>query len=221
MTELEASIDAALRRLFEPPPRGALDAIVDRAVQRFRPAEEAAPAGVLRRHRHRRLAAAAAIAAAVLGGWQIWRAVGPPSRPPAAYRHQPWRSLETVYHDTVAAGFDPGWVCADDREFALTFRSLHHQGLLLADTPPGVETVGLAYCNSITPRTVCILARVGGEPVIVFVDRVERDAGQPPPPAGLNLFRRQIGRLVLYELSPIAEPSVLPWFSDPHQEVRP
>jgi hypothetical protein len=215
MTELEQSIDAALRRLFEPPPQAGLDAIADRAFAQIRAASD------LRRRGVRWLAAAAAIAAACVGTWQIWRAVGPPSRPPAAYRQQPWRSLETVYRDTVAAGFEPRWVCADDREFALTFRSLHHQGLVLADTPPSIEAVGLSYCNSITPGTIGVLVRVDGKPVVVFVDRVERDAGQPRPPEGLNLFRRQIGRLVLYELSPLQEPSVLPWFRDPDEENRP
>jgi hypothetical protein len=125
-----------------------------------------------------------------------------------------------VYGDTVAAGFEPAWVCADDREFALTFKSLHHQGLLLADPPPQIETLGLLYCNSITHRTIGVLFRVDGKPVIVFVDQVERDAVQPRPFVGLNVFRRQIGRLVLYELSPLAEPSVLPLFYDPDVENR-
>lgn len=215
MTELDPSIDAALRRLFEPPPPAALDAIADRILGRLR-------FPVVRRGRGvRRLAAAAAIVGAVLGTWQIWQVVGPPGRPSGGYRQLPWRSLDAVYRDTVAAGFEPGWVCADDREFALTFRSLHHQGLVLSGMPPQVEPVGLLYCNSITPRTIGVLVRVGGEPVIVFVDRVERDATQPRPPPGLNLFRRQVGRLVLYELSPLREPSVLPWFRDPDEEIRP
>jgi hypothetical protein len=215
MTELEQSIDASLRRLFDPPSQAGLDAIADRALGHFRPARG------LRHHGVRRLAAAAAIAGACVGGWQIWQAVGPASRPPSAYRQQAWRSLETVYRDSVASGFEPGWVCADDREFALTFGSLHHQGLVLTDTPPRIEVLGLLYCNSITPRTIGVLVRADGKPVIVFVDRAERDAGQPRPPQGLNLCRGQIGRLVLYELSPLPEASVLPWFRDPDEEIRP
>ena len=214
MAEVEQLIDASLRRLFVPPAQPVLDRIVDRAVERIRPAVRPGFRSI------RRLAAAAAIAAALVGGWQIWRAVGPGAGAPAAYRHQPWRSLDTVYRDTVAGGFEPAWVCADDREFTLTFRSVHHQGLLLAETPPHIAAVGLSYCNSITPRTICVMARVHGEPVIVFVDGVERDTGQTHPSGGLNVFRRQIGRLVLYELSPLAEPSVLPLFYDPDVENR-
>ena len=216
MAEVEQLIDASLRRMFVPPAQPVLDRIVDQVVAQIRPAVRP----TIRVRGIRRLAAAAAIAAGLVGGWQVWRVAGPGAGAPAAYRHQPWRSLDTVYRDTVASGFEPGWVCADDREFVLTFKSLHHQGLVLADTPPRFEAVGLLYCNSITPRTIGVLLRVEGRPVIVFVDRVERDTVQPKPSAGINVFRRQIGRLVLYELSPLSEPLVLPLFHDPEVENR-
>jgi len=179
MAEVEQLIDASLRQLFVPPAQSVLDRIVDRAVEQFRPAVRPK----YRIRGIRRLAAAAAIAAGIVGGWQVWRVVGPGAGAPAAYRHQPWRSLE-------------------------------------ADTPPRFEAVGLLYCNSITPRTIGVLVRVEDQPVIVFVDRVERDTGQPHVSEGLNVFRRQIGRLVLYELSPLAEPSVIPLFHDPDVENR-
>jgi hypothetical protein len=140
-----------------------------------------------------------------------------PNRPGGIYQSQPWRAMQTVYHDLVSEGFQPLWVCKDDQEFADSFRSVYHQALLLAEMPPSTTTLGLSYCNTLTARTTCLLATVGGEPVVVFVDRIERDHPQPVP-EGLRLHRREIDRLVLYELSTLEEPAVLPWFFNPDRD---
>ena len=174
---------------------------------------QAASAPPPARHRFGRLAVAAAVAGGLVGVWLIAQNVTSP-RPGGGYQSQPWRAMQTVYHDLVTEGFEPLWVCKDDQEFADSFRSTYHQGLLLTEMPPGTTTLGLSYCNSLTARTTCLLATAGGEPVVVFVDRIERDQPQSAP-EGLHLHRRQIDRLVLYELSPLEEPAVLPWFFNP------
>ena len=76
--------------------------------------------------------------------------------------------------------------------------------------------MGLAYPNTITPRTIALLARVHSEEVVVFVDRVRADPGQSlPQGSGLNLHRRRVGKLVLYELSRLDRPFLLDLFYQP------
>ncbi len=202
---LDRRIDEALRRLIRPPSEDRLRAIAEDAVRKV--------ASTRRRPsvRRRGLAVAAAVVFAVGGGWQLYQALRPAASPGGTYQRQPWRSLHQVYGDWLVDGFRPAWVCADEREFAASFRSVLDQGLRLGELPAGTTVLGLSYCHSITPQTTCLLARADGRPVVVFVDRLERDTPQPDPP-GLRLFRRQVGQLVLYELTPLEEAAVLPSF---------
>lgn len=211
VTESYPGLDERLRRLVQPPPEDRLAEIARRAIIATSP--------TLRRRGRtpvlRRLAVAAAVAACVAGAWLIGDSLRQPGpSQPGGYTPEPWRSRETAYNDWVAEGFRPMWVCADDQEFIDTFRAAYHQGLLLGTLPPGTTALGLSYCNNISARTTCLLADTDGTPVVVFVDRVEADHPQPQP-EGLYLHRRRIGRLVLYELSPLEHPAVLPWFINP------
>jgi hypothetical protein len=74
---------------------------------------------------------------------------------------------------------------------------------------------GLAYLGGMSPHTTAMLARVDQSPVLVFVDRLERDQPQamPEPSSGLRLFRKQLGELVLYELTPLTAPRVMDFLS--------
>jgi hypothetical protein len=215
-TASNRALDERLRRLMQPPSQERLAAIADRAIHAVSPIRATRRSTPLLR----KLVAAAAVAAAVVGVWLIDQSLRPPgSSPPGAYTPEPWRSLETAYNDWLADGFEPMWVCADDREFIDTFRTTYQQGLLLGSLPQGTTALGLTYCNSISSRTTCLLATVDGIPVAIFVDRVERDHPQPQP-EGLHLHRRRIDRLVLYELSPVEQPAVLPWFTNPDDGDR-
>ncbi len=209
--EHQQAIDAALKRLVSPPSEEQLNLIAERADEAGR--RRISP-GRGWRVVARRLAVAAALAGGTFGAWQIWDFVRPGSHSANPYVQQPWRSFETVYRDKIADGFQPAWVCKDDKEFADSFWAIHRQRLLLGELPEGTKALGLAYSNSITPRTSYLLAQASGERLIVFVDRIERDTQQPAP-AGLHLFRRQIGKLVLYELSPLDEAALLDRFYDP------
>ncbi len=127
-----------------------------------------------------------------------------------------WRSLAAIYQDEITSGFEPAWVCKDDQEFSDTFFDLYRQRLLLKPLPEGVAALGLAYGNSISQRTTYLLAEAENEPIVVFIDRAERDAGQSiESDTGLHLFERRIGDLILYELSPFTEPRLLESFYDP------
>ncbi|MHC4428114.1 MAG: hypothetical protein ACYS0D_05860, partial [Planctomycetota bacterium] len=70
--------------------------------------------------------------------------------------------------------------------------------------------------NTLSPKTVYLLGRARGQPVMVFVDRVEQDRpSTPPPETPLRRWRKRIGKLVLYEVSPLEEPVFLNLFYDP------
>lgn len=228
---LDERIDAVLRQRFAPPPAGQLRSLLEtlptppgvtingigaRPVRL--PVEGSAPARrVLRGPGRARWAAAAALVLAALGAWLIWGVLGRPANP----GYGPWRSFETVYRDAVAGGFRPDWVCRTDREFQDTFWNHYRQRLLLETPPPRIETLGLSYCRSMSPQTVCLLARVQGRDVMVFVDRIERDPDRTAADeAGLHLFRRRIGRLVLYEMTPLEQPFVLDLLHDPGDNGR-
>ncbi|MBI4717543.1 MAG: hypothetical protein HY763_07045 [Planctomycetes bacterium] len=220
--ECQARIDEALKRLYTPSAAGApalaslrAASTNGRAATTLRSplsaARRARPAPALRRG----LAVAAAVAFCSLAGWQVWCFV----RPAAvvdAYAAQAWRSMDTVYRDEVSSGLKPSWVCKDNEEFARSFEKRFGQPLYLAPPPSGVTVAGLSYCNTITRRTMHLLARVNGSPVMVFADSVPDDTRPSLPPGqGLRLFRREIGKVVLYEVTPLSEPRVLDLFYDP------
>ncbi|HVU88997.1 MAG TPA: hypothetical protein VHD36_16855 [Pirellulales bacterium] len=162
------------------------------------------------RPRRRRLPLAAAAVAAVVA-WAIlgWQFFSPANRPPV---YNPRLPVATIYNTRVAEGFKPTWVCEDDHIFASTFKERQGQGLLLATMPPGSGMVGLAYCGGMSRYTTTMLARVDGKPVMVFVDRKENEEDgviPPSPDSGLHLFQKELGNLVLYEVTPFDEPRVM------------
>ena len=115
------AIDSALKRVIGPPPQVRLNPAPDTAA----PARP--PAGAGWRLVAKRLAVAAALAGGVFGAWQIYSVLRPDS---GGYQPMAWRTLEAVYRDEVESGFEPGWVCENDEEFADSFRRSLRQRLL-------------------------------------------------------------------------------------------
>lgn len=198
--ELQGRIDESLRRSFAPskPPAELLSRLSDAAgVQ-----PPAKP-----RSRWLKIAAVAIAATIVWAvvGWQFF--AGRFKTP----NYDPNTPLETIYATSVADGFKPKWVCDDPHEFASTFQTRQGQPLLLADLPPGTKMAGLAYFGGLSRYTTAMLARVDGQPVLVFVDKASADThpAEPSATSGLHLFRKELGPLVLYELTPLDHPSVM------------
>ena len=199
--ERNRQIEAALRRSFSPtgPPVALLAKLRDAA-----PSEPIAG----RLPNRRGVLIAASMAATVVWGMLAWKYLG--NRAPVPI-YDPNMPLASIYETTIAEGFKPAWVCEDDREFASTFQKRQGQGLLLAKLPDGSKMEGLTYVGGMSRYTTTMLARVDGLPVMVFVDRAEAD----PHPAlscgseELHLFRKELGPLVLYELTPLDQPRVM------------
>ncbi len=137
--------------------------------------------------------------------------------------------LERTYSNFESTGFTPEWVCETDEEFAAVVRDRLGQPMLVdvgigagtgvGDDPPAIELLGWAYTEDtsgygdtiISDDSMILLTRVQGQGVLVIVDRVE-DEREPMTigeTLGLSLFRRVLGDLVLYEVTPRDGPSVL------------
>lgn len=210
-------LDESLARYAAPPDaKAVLAAAMKRAAQNgaARPDEDgaaapAAPEPPAAIPMWRRLAIAAVLLLGLIGSWQIYGLLT--GGPDGTYPVGPHRTMAEAYRHTVEEGFTSKWVCRDDREFALVF--LDQFGDMLSmnfPLPTGVEALGLKYFDAISPRTISMLARVEGEPVMVFVDRLERDHDTVRDvPPGLTLHRRELGALVLYEITPHEEPTVI------------
>ncbi len=210
--KIQKEIDQAFRRLFQPPSAKEVPVVITD----LRESEPYTLPPTTKRDWGavpRRLAVAAALVAGLFGSWLIWNAVGPKG----SGGYGEWRSFETVYADAVANDMKPEWTCDTEPEFADSIRNHFGQAAVIPfELPDGMVALGLAYGNSISRRTVYLLAEVNDQPVIVFIDRVEADQGPTvDESSGLNLFKRRLGRLVLYELSPLEKPALLQLFYDP------
>lgn len=145
------------------------------------------------------LAAAAAVLLAVAGVY--WFAI----REPAV-------RLGPVYRGQVAAGFIPRQVCTTRDEFAAWMKRNYGQPLAPAEPHEGVEFVGWSYGKAVSENSGFLLARVKGKEVLVVMEHAVRDregkieSGEP----GLKSFRRQVGAMVMYEITPWDEPAILP-----------
>lgn len=71
---------------------------------------------------------------------------------------------------------------------------------------------GWNYDAPISRYTGVMLGVARGEDVVVLVDHLDRDVELATPNEGLNLFRRTVGELVFYELTPLDEPVFIPTF---------
>ena len=152
--------------------------------------------------------------------------------PPAPIFHT---LLERTYSLYESTGFTPEWVCETDAEFAAAVRDRLGQPMLIdvLDTP--IELLGWAYPQDsgenpdtgygdtiISDDSMILLTRVDGQGVILIIDRVE-DEREPltiGDHLGLSVFRRVLGDLVLYEVTPIDEPSVLGRAYTPKSDER-
>ena len=163
-----------------------------------------------------RYVALAASLLLVLGVWAAWRAArdrdGSDGYGPLNARY----SMEMVYRMETQKGFRPQWVCESEREFATTYW-LNLQQPLLVPIPAEKQGWGLSYFNTLSPKTVVLLAKVGDTPVMVFADRAANDADVPlpSPESRLRAHRKRIGDLVLYEVSPLGKPQLLDQFYVP------
>ncbi|QOJ14646.1 MAG: hypothetical protein HRU75_08335 [Planctomycetia bacterium] len=195
--EIQARIDAGLRRQFTPP---SADALLRRLQSRPR---------VIPVWRRPALAAAAVLLLVATGTVMFrWLTADTPLDP--LFRYQP-RPLAQVYFDERRAGFEPLWECREPAEFRKAFVDHLGSGLAFASVPTGATTWGVSYsATSLSRNSVLVLARIDGQDILVVADRVENAAMSVPVPEGLHVHRKEVGALVLYEISPLPDAQLLP-----------
>lgn len=211
----QTAVNDALQRMCTPSP-----GVEKRVVEGIRKAAAATPVPTATTRAvpfyRRRWAIAALLALGVVGAWRLVGLIEQRRVDRDEYRPKAWTSVVTYYRDAVESDMKPEWVCETDKEFAETFRYRFRQPLLLASGSDTVAALGLGYANCLTRRTVTLLARVQGKPVVVFVDKLKKDTHPKlPPNSGLHIHRKELGMLVLYEVSPLPEPHVLDLFFVP------
>jgi hypothetical protein len=135
-------------------------------------------------------------------------------RPRVQYADTRAVALDVAYNEQLnAKRFKADWVCKTDDEFSNYFRDRLGQPLKMKPLTGNVADWGVSYTGGITPKTMGVLARIDGQPVVVFVDRRDADKGESfSAPCHLNMFRREVGELVLYEVSPFDQPRMLDLF---------
>jgi len=211
--ELQQAVDASLQRSFDPPavqPANADD--LDKQVQsrtdagaviRKNSASSAARVAVWQRY------AIAALLALVAGGGAWWWVSQTPGGGGTDPTYQ-YPTLLAFYDASAKNDFKEDWVCANPSEFAATFKTRVGYGLKQPDVPANVQLLGLKYGKTITGLTVHLMAKVDGEGVIVFVDKKSRDPKPEMKQGDLNVFRRELDHLIVYEMTPHDEASILP-----------
>jgi hypothetical protein len=197
--ERQRSIDASLRRLFVAPAAPVLERL-RASGQSFKLTRSRLP--------WRALATAAALALIVGGGWWQWRRmIQPPPGPP------PKQTIFANYQSEVSSGFHVAGKCWGDKEFAFVFYDKLAIAMTVTAPAAGVDLLGIDYSNTLSQQTVMLMAKVNGAPVIAYVDRIERDTGAATQPAGcapgVNLYRRAVEGVVIYEVSTLDRPHLL------------
>jgi len=191
---LRQSADASLRRLFAPP--AAL------------PALQSPAANGDRWRLYRRFAAAAAILLLIgTGAFAYIRATDPARQ----WRRQGPGSAARAYDLVVEKNnFVPAWTCQSDDDFAQYAREHTGEGWHVVG-PENLKLVGWTYVpNELTENTTVLLATLDQEKIAVLAGEARFDRGVTlPANTKLHIFRKQVGDVVFYEISPRCKPSVV------------
>lgn len=221
--EFDRRIAASVRRTFSPPESVDLsfltakaEPVADTTSPALASLDSAAdtsvelPAKIANGHLRLAIVGLAGVAAWFFVGASTFSMLGP--KPTVvAFCAQP---LDQMYRDCVRGGFQPYWVCDDEANFASTFRTRQGVALNLQGLPDNSRMVGLSYLGGISRESTSVLATVGDVPVLVFVDRLDRDreilTGRFEED-GLHVTRQVRDGLVFYEVSPFKELHIVPY----------
>jgi hypothetical protein len=219
-TRLQDAIDAALRGQIVPPAPDRLLAKV-RAAHKSPIAAKARPIAI-----PRWLAVAACILVLIgsawglaktgfIPGWGDGRRVATNPR-----RNPPFEgpSVIQVHEKLVAAGYEPRWPTEDARVIASTVWSRLGQGLAPSDLPSGAKVLGISQTPCLSPDSLVLLMKFKDKPLSIIVDKLENDRLYcVSAPMDITPFRREVGALVIYEVTPLGKPLVYDKFTDPKQ----
>jgi|GEM_PF-3848587 len=126
--------------------------------------------------------------------------------------------LAAYYADQVSIGLTPQWVCKDEPTFREYTKMRFGVELTFRDLGPGVALIGWTYVrgpmrtdtNAVLMATAPADVASSPAPILVIVEK-RGDAPRVSRPEGtsLHIHRRDLGRVSLYEVSPLEKPVVL------------
>jgi hypothetical protein len=203
--ELQARMDAGLRELFRYEAPASLKLEAAPVAGRIGPGTAAPAARTGWSNPRTRLLAVAAALVLGAGAFSIYTNIALTPPPKYVSPQVVWNRVDK-----------PEIVCTTDEAFANAVKDRLGEPLVLA-AAPGIEAVGWAYGDEdayegkiIGRKTFVLITRVHGDKVLVLMDRLREDRKlETPTEPGLKVFRRTIGRLVLYELTKHDNPEVL------------
>ncbi len=108
------------------------------------------------------------------------------------------------------SGFEPLWACETDEQFVSYTRE--KLGVAFVVKPqPNLQLVGWSYADGVLGDSApVLLARHEGQPIMVVMDRARNDHRvRVAEQSGLKVHRAELGRVVLYEISPSCAPVVV------------
>ncbi|MEC9373523.1 MAG: hypothetical protein VYC34_06750 [Planctomycetota bacterium] len=224
--ELQARIDEGLRRLFDRPSQQGVSPAL-----RLTESTAGAEPGARPRRRFAMLlpiAAAAVVAMTFAGVWWAMRPTAPPSSSLAVVdRERPTRvdvanhpsDLELIYNYQANTNeFTPRVVCAPGPEFVEYMLTRFDRPLDFRQQAGAPTVIGWDYgAPTFSMMTTQLLAtEEDGPGVVVLMDRIEDDKPVVlPPGSGLHAHRREVGGIVLYEITPSPAPELLDLFFVP------
>lgn len=117
-----------------------------------------------------------------------------------------------VFRAAHDRGFQPAWVCEDDAQMLTFTRDRFKRGLLF--TPiPGAALIGWGYANgALSEQTATLFVEHADHRIVLLVDRSGHDRKLQDPSIAdpsLRMFKRVVGKFVLYEITPLNKPVVL------------
>jgi anti-sigma factor RsiW len=189
LVDAQRSVDAALRTAFAPPVAPALAAITGAAASKGVAAWLLSGTGLVT------IAGAVAVAVGVIFG--VRALVGPPA--PA----------DDLFTRVTAPGFVPTLVQSDPEQLAIVLSDKMGHTVRLR-TSPRVRFVGL-HSGVIdgAPLRVAVIADIDGRPAVLLIEPGTGEASAVAP-AGVRMHTGRAGSLRMVELSPLAEPVLIP-----------
>lgn len=186
--KLQREIDASMARLF-----------VYQATDLEVPAPSPLPLPKQARHQHLRLGAILALAASLLVAciYIYW--------PRKEFRIGP---VQSTYARLDRTGWNPDFTCKTDEEFAVKVKERLGTAMVIPMSTLGVVLDGWGYAQDydggpLSNSTMYLLTHVDGKRVLVLIDKKKNDRElYLPPDSTLTLHRREIGDLILYEVTP-------------------
>jgi hypothetical protein len=197
----QRAIDEALKRTF--PARATPAAAILSQIEAAPPVRRIEPQA--RSPWLRRLAIAAALALVAVIAWQAWVYFQPSKKPKYLI------TAAQYFANVEKQGFKPNWVCENDQQTIDLFNKHFGQPMVIRSDDPNVKALGWNYVSLLSPNTLVLLAEAGQEHIMLFIDRKTLDDPvlMHQGCSGMNVHRKEVGDLVVYEFSRLPEPRVL------------